>query len=191
MKNKLRLLSLLPALLLLLAGCGSGSLLLQYTVNNTGTESITSFVASDQTYSSEYRYKDECVIPEKAVSYPSDMSFRSEGVLLINKTDNEMLLSKNIYDRLYPASLTKLATALVCLKYGNLDDTVIISYNASHITEPGAKLCFLQEGDRVYFKTLLTSSLLKGEKKSTTTSMLLSIKGKLLISPIIQILFSV
>ena len=41
------------------------------------------------------------------------------------------------------------------------------------------------------FKTLLTSSLLKGDKKSTTPSMLLSIQGKLLISPIIQILFSV
>lgn len=157
MKKMIKLWSLLLILIVCASGCSDESLLLQYTVNNTGTDSISSFVASDKTYRCEYRYKDVCIIPEKAVSVPSDMSFRSEGVLLVNKTNNEMILSKNIYERLYPASLTKLATALVCLKYGNMDDIVTVSYNAAHITEPGAKLCFLQEGDRINFKTLLTS----------------------------------
>lgn len=79
--------------------------------------------------------------------------------LLINVTDQKVLYADNIYDRLYPASLTKLMTALVVLQYGALTDSVTISYNASHILEGGAKLCGFQEGDVITMEALLNSML--------------------------------
>jgi D-alanyl-D-alanine carboxypeptidase len=88
-----------------------------------------------------------------------DAELTSGSSLLVNVTDQKMIYADNVYDRLYPASLTKLMTALVVLQYGELTDSVTISYNASHITEGGAKLCGFQEGDIITMDALLKSLL--------------------------------
>lgn len=102
---------------------------------------------------------DICVVPKKKQSEKD--SFMTAGASLIfNDTDNKMLYADNIYKKMYPASTTKIVTALVALKYGKLDDVVTISYNASHITEYGAKLCGFAEGDKITLKKLLYSFLI-------------------------------
>jgi D-alanyl-D-alanine carboxypeptidase len=80
--------------------------------------------------------------------------------LLVNTTDKEVLYADHVYDRRYPASLTKLLTALVVLRYGEMTDYVTISYNASHISEPGAKVCGYKEGDIISLEALLNSLLI-------------------------------
>lgn len=84
-----------------------------------------------------------------------DEELTSGASLLINTTDNKVLYADSVYDRLYPASLTKLMTALVVLKYGELTDTVTVSYEASHIAESGVKLCGFREGDIIAMDALL------------------------------------
>jgi D-alanyl-D-alanine carboxypeptidase len=88
-----------------------------------------------------------------------DNELTSGSSLLVNVTDQKVIYADNVYDRLYPASLTKLMTALVVLQHGELTDSVTISYNASHITEGGAKLCGFQEGDVITMDALLKSLL--------------------------------
>lgn len=78
-----------------------------------------------------------------------------EAALLFDITNNEVLYAKNPYEKLYPASLTKLMTALIVLKRGELTDTVKISYNASHIPVAGAKVCGFKEGDVISLEALL------------------------------------
>jgi len=78
-----------------------------------------------------------------------------EAALLFDITNKEVLYAKNPYEKLYPASLTKLMTALVVLKRGELTDTVTVSYNASHIPVPGAKVCGFEEGDVLTLEALL------------------------------------
>ena len=84
-----------------------------------------------------------------------DEELTSGASLLVNTTDNQVLYADHVYDRLYPASLTKLMTALVVLKYGELTDSVTVSYQASHISEGGVKLCGFQEGDIITMDVLL------------------------------------
>lgn len=114
---------------------------------------------SDDIYEQDYFSEDICVIPAKKQS-KADSSVTAKAAFLINDTTNTMLFSKNIYKKMYPASITKIVTALVALKYGNLDDTVIVSYNASHITEYGAKLCGFKQGDKIKLEHLLYSFLI-------------------------------
>jgi hypothetical protein len=71
------------------------------------------------------------------------------AALLVNTTNDSVIFSENVYNRLYPASLTKLMTALVVLKHAELNDIVTISKNAANIDVPGAKLCGFQEGDEI------------------------------------------
>ncbi len=109
---------------------------------------------SSKYYSQDYLSGNVCVIPVSEQD-KENSSLPADAALLINSDTDEVVYSQNIYKRLYPASVTKIVTTLLVLKYGNLDDIVTISYNASHITEYGAKLCGFEEGDQIKLKKLL------------------------------------
>lgn len=126
-----------------------------------GNDSVaeTNTVATE--YTLEYLSQDICVIPKKSQSPKDSDSVMTAGAsLIVNDTTDEMLFSKNIYKKMYPASITKIVTALVTLKYANLEDTVTISHEAANITEYGAKLCGFKEGDQIKLKRLLYSFLI-------------------------------
>lgn len=99
------------------------------------------------------------ILADEEVSTNDDL-IDSEAAFLCDVTNTQSLYSKNPHERLYPASLTKLMTALVVLKHGELTDSVTISYNASNITVPGAKVCGFKEGDVITLDTLLHSLLI-------------------------------
>ncbi|MBE5927691.1 MAG: D-alanyl-D-alanine carboxypeptidase [Lachnospiraceae bacterium] len=140
-------------------GCGRNNLLLDYTEKRNNISSFAS-VSDGNNLTRITPFSEEvCVIPKEEVGVNVTDNFPASGLLMVDITDNKMYYADGIYDKLYPASLTKLATALVCFKYGNMNDDVTISYTASHINESGAKLCFLQEGDVINFETLLNSFL--------------------------------
>lgn len=95
-----------------------------------------------------------CVIPEKKAAEEGE-EFSSSAQLCIDITDQKAVYANHIYDRLYPASVTKLFTAYVILKYGNLEDMVTVSEDAANITEEGAKLCGMKEGEQYSLRSLL------------------------------------
>lgn len=68
------------------------------------------------------------------------------AAILCDITNSEVLFAKNAHERMNPASLTKVMTAIVALKYGNLDDIYTASSNVE-ITENGASLIGLKTGD--------------------------------------------
>lgn len=72
--------------------------------------------------------------------------FYSAG--LFDLKNKQVLYSKNIHTRLHPASLTKVMTALIALKYSNMDDIITCSKNVE-ITETGATLIGLKQGDHL------------------------------------------
>lgn len=81
------------------------------------------------------------VMDEEAV----DMS-QAGAAVLCDVNNSEVLYAKNAHARLYPASLTKIMTALVALKYGSTDQ-VLTATSAVNITESGAQLCGVKKGD--------------------------------------------
>ncbi|MCR5421844.1 MAG: D-alanyl-D-alanine carboxypeptidase [Lachnospiraceae bacterium] len=71
----------------------------------------------------------------------------------------EAVYVKNIHNKLYPASITKIMTALIALKYGNPDDIITVSSNVE-IVESGATLLGLKEGDRLTLEQALNGLLI-------------------------------
>lgn len=98
------------------------------------------------------------VLADEEISTNDDL-VNSKAAFLCDVTNTQALYAKNPYERLYPASLTKLMTALVVLERGELTDSVTISHNASNISVPGAKVCGFKEGDVISLDTLLNSLL--------------------------------
>ncbi|MBO4267197.1 MAG: D-alanyl-D-alanine carboxypeptidase [Lachnospiraceae bacterium] len=78
---------------------------------------------------------------------------------LFDATSAETVYAKNAHKKLNPASLTKVMTAYIALKYGHLDDTLTASSNVV-ITESGAQLLGLKEGDKLTLEQALNALLL-------------------------------
>lgn len=129
--------------------------LLAYNHTNSHNNSIISNEISETDF-----FANNLAIITEEDNQGNDPDITSEASLLINITNNEIIYGDNVYEKLYPASLTKLMTSLIVLRYGELSDTVTISYNASHITESGAKLCGFNEGDVISMEVLLNSLLI-------------------------------
>ena len=95
---------------------------------------------------------DLCVISDEGSFNPEDVT--SQAGALFDLTDREVLYSKDAFEKLYPASITKVMTALIAIKYGNLEDQVTVTEDAV-ITETGATLCGIQPGDTLTLEQLL------------------------------------
>jgi len=149
----IKILAVFAVPLFMLGGCTEKSDQF-FTDYNLDIPADTESSACADLYSQDYLSKDICVVPAGKQD-KKDENLPADAALIINTSTNEKLYSRGIYKRLYPASITKIVTALVTLKYGNLEDTVTVSYNASHITEYGAKLCGFQEGDQIKLEKLL------------------------------------
>lgn len=145
--------------LLSLTGCSSSSdVLMKYSETNANVVGYATSNDSIDDYSGLFG-EELCVIPLKS-DKGGDGNLAAEATLLVNNTDNEMLYADNVYEKLYPASITKVMTALVTLRNADLSDTVTVSNNASHITEVGASLCGLNEGDKIKLEDLLNIFLI-------------------------------
>ena len=67
---------------------------------------------------------------------------------LFQLDSRKILFSQGIYDKIYPASITKIMTSLLAIEYGNMDDVVTIQ--AEDVTlEEGSQMSGMQAGDQV------------------------------------------
>lgn len=85
----------------------------------------------------------------------------AEAGILYDATHDRVLFEKNADEKLYPASITKLMTALLVLERGSLNDTVTFSETATTNLESGAVTLNLTAGDQVSVKDCLYGLLLK------------------------------
>lgn len=89
---------------------------------------------------------DLCIVGQDVSSGNADIS--EVGAVLLCDVDAAMVLcAKNAHEKMNPASLTKVMTALVALKYGSMEQVLTVSSDA-YITESGAVLVReLKKGD--------------------------------------------
>lgn len=127
-----------------LVGCGN----IAYDMPYTTDQSVTSLnVVEVQNSNVATPFADDlCVVSEDVMDDENvDMS-QAEAAVLFDVNNCEVLYSKNAHERLYPASLTKVMTTLVALKYGSIDQTLTAT-SAVNVSESGAQLCGLKAGD--------------------------------------------
>lgn len=151
--------SLMCGVLLLsccLTGCKSNGYSMEYDLNNS--VSAYRFNDGDSGNRAEAFAQDLCVI-NGDVSVNSVDTSEAEAALLCSINDKEVLYGKNANEKLDPASLTKVMTAIVALKNGNLDDVLTASENVE-ISESGASLVGIKAGDTMTLDQALHALLM-------------------------------
>ncbi|WP_318508901.1 D-alanyl-D-alanine carboxypeptidase family protein [Bacillus sp. T3] len=89
--------------------------------------------------------------------HQDDLQLKSEAAVLMDSQTGAILYGKNATEKMYPASLTKIATAIYAIEKGNLNDIVTVSENAYN-TE-GTKV-YLEIGEKVPLHHLLQGLLI-------------------------------
>lgn len=134
---------LLCILTMTFCGCGKSDYAFEYSKNHhTSSFNIISST-TPQTLSTFA--SDICVVTSDIAS--DDFAVEDESAAgLFDVNSNEVIYAKDANEMLYPASLTKVMTALVAIKNANMDDILVATENV-RITESGATLIGLKSGD--------------------------------------------
>ncbi len=103
--------------------------------------------------------EDLCVSAQEDVPLEGVVQDPSQQGGLFDLDGRRILYGQRLYERLYPASITKIMTAIIALKYGNLADMVTVSPSAL-VLEEGSQLCGLQAGDQLTLEQLLQGLLI-------------------------------
>ncbi|CAM5218200.1 D-alanyl-D-alanine carboxypeptidase OS=Ureibacillus acetophenoni OX=614649 GN=SAMN05877842_10934 PE=3 SV=1 [Ureibacillus acetophenoni] len=92
-----------------------------------------------------------------AESESSTPDLVSEAAIVLELNSGQVLYEKNAQKKMYPASLTKIATAIYAIKRGNLNDVVTVSSNARNVD--GTRV-YLEEGEQVTLSKLIHGLLI-------------------------------
>lgn len=159
-RKKIRNTVLLLLLLVVLCGAGGFGVYMFKGGNfSTPVNSFNAFSEFDNTLVSKEEQRAEgfaqnlCVVTKDVPLDSVSLDDNQSGVLL-NLSDKKVLYAKGAYNKVYPASITKIMTAMLALKYGNMDDTVTISQENVTL-ESGSQVAGFMEGDQVTMDQLL------------------------------------
>ena len=121
--------------------------------------SMSAFAEED--YDGESYEEEEEFIPEayydpiqtnEIEGWPQGPMVQAASAIVMDMDTGTVLYGKNVYDKQYPASITKIMTTLVALEQGSLDDVITcgdevydIEYNSSNLgIQPGEELTLRQ-----------------------------------------------
>ncbi|MCR5373816.1 MAG: D-alanyl-D-alanine carboxypeptidase [Lachnospiraceae bacterium] len=100
-----------------------------------------------------------CVTDSNDIDNPDINPVYIEAAGVFNLSTKEVVYAHHLFDKNYPASTTKIMTAYLALKYGNLDDYVTVSKEACDLPS-GASTAGLTPGDVISVRDLLYGLIL-------------------------------
>lgn len=88
-------------------------------------------------------------------NWPAGPQVSAQSAILMDANTGVILYSKNIHERLYPASTTKIMTALLAMENGNLDDMVEFSHDAVFSVPRDGSNMGMDEGESITLEQCL------------------------------------
>lgn len=88
-------------------------------------------------------------------NWPVGPQIGAQAAILMDANTGVILYSKNIHERLYPASTTKIMTCLLAMEKGSLDDKVEFSHEAVFSVPVGGSNMGMDEGESITLEECL------------------------------------
>ncbi len=93
-----------------------------------------------------------------------ELNLVGEGALLLDANNGQVLFEKNANKKLYPASTTKIMTAILAIELGELDDLINVDKEVVDLTE-GSHIA-LDIGEQLSLKDMLHALLIESANDS-------------------------
>ena len=148
--------------ILLLTGCAARKTEFSNHYNLYGNTDITNINADSDSGGAQITYFSEnlCVGGVQNLGLDTVNSQIAQGAGVFCLATGEIPYAQNIYERMYPASTTKILTAYIALTYGNPDDVVTISENAVTLDD-ASSVCGVAAGDQMSLRDLVYGLMLR------------------------------
>lgn len=91
---------------------------------------------------------------------------QSEAGVIIEATTGKIIYDKNAKEKRYPASTTKILTAIIAIEQCNLDEVAVASENAIKSIPSGYTTANIQIGEKLSIKDLLYALMLKSANEA-------------------------
>lgn len=103
---------------------------------------------------------EETAVPTDSFHWPTGPQLSAEGAVLMDAETGAVLYEKNATERFYPASTTKLMTALLALENAALGETVTVSHNAVYDIDVDSSRIWVDEGEELSMEESLYALML-------------------------------
>lgn len=149
--KKRRLLSIILIIAILSAGCISKK---EKIVTEYETTNYDRYLYEGELFANQL-----CVSNENVSLNDFEVASSLHAAALFGVDQKKVFLSEHMYDRLFPASTTKILTLYLALKYGTLSDEVTVSKNAVSVPSDSS-VAGLREGEQLTLEDLLYGLML-------------------------------
>ena len=99
-------------------------------------------------------------------TWPADISIEADGGIVIDADTGAVLYGENIHKQYFPASITKLMTALLVIENCEMDETITFSDRAVNDVEEGSKSLGMVPGDSLSVEDALYGLLLHSSNET-------------------------
>ena len=158
-RRQKRIAAMLICLVILLGGGTAGVLFVSSVLAGDPVTAYERTAYNTSLYQGDFLSNDLCVTTEDVAldGFTDDTTVHGAG--LFDLTDNAVLYGYHLFERLYPASTTKVMTAYLAFKYGNMNDVVTVSEHATDFAWDES-VCNLRPGDQLSLYALVCGLLL-------------------------------
>lgn len=94
-------------------------------------------------------------------NWPTGPVVSAESAILIDADTGAILYAKNIHQKEYPASTTKILTTLIASERCSMDEIVDFSYDAVHDIDPGSNHIAIEPGEQLTMEECLNAILIR------------------------------
>ena len=101
-----------------------------------------------------------------APEWPSDVSIQADAGIVMDSDTGTVLYGKNMDQPYYPASITKILTALIVLEQCDLNEMVTFSHDDVYNVEAGSSSAGIDEGDVLTVRDCLYALMLASANES-------------------------
>ncbi len=140
-----------------LSGCGRQE---EIPAAYSNTESEFGLAPQEKEAAGVSFFASSLCVTDGSTASGEENGYTSSASAVFNITGREVVYSDNLFEKLYPASTTKVMTAIVALKYGNLSDQLTVSETALEL-ESGSSVCGLKAGDVLTLEQALYGLLIE------------------------------
>lgn len=106
------------------------------------------------------KYYDMPIATNDIKGWPQGPGTYGEAAIVMEVGTGAILYGKNVDDQHYPASITKVLTALIALENGQLSDSVTFSHDCVSFLQPGDSSVGLKENNVITLEQTLYATLL-------------------------------
>ena len=99
-------------------------------------------------------------------AWPDNITISAEGGIVMDADTGAVLYGKNIHVNYFPASITKILTALIIIENCDMDDIVTFSHNAVYNVESGSSNAGIDEGDQLTVRDALYAMMLRSANEA-------------------------